>query len=84
MTTLAIMISIITCSFGLGWLGKAYLVRRLKRQMIDVFEEIQKSTLESSEEGKRLSNAEAKVVLYRISKAVATALIILKQREKTK
>lgn len=84
MTTLSIMISIVTCSFGLGWAGKAYLARRMKRQIVEVLKEIIKATDESSEEGKRLSNAEAKVILHRILQAASTILVILKQKEKNK
>jgi hypothetical protein len=82
MTTLALMISIITCSFGLGWAGKAFLARRVKRQITKALEEIIRVTDESSEEGKRISNAEAKIVLHLIRNVVATVMIILKQREK--
>ncbi len=84
MTTLALMISIVTCSFGLGWAGKAYLARRMKRQIAGILEEIRLATLESSEEGKRLSSAEMKVILHKIMSAVSTGLIILKQTERKK
>lgn len=84
MSFIAIAISILTCTFGIGWLGKAYLARRLKKQIAAIFEEIQNATAESSEDGKRFSQAEMKVILARISKAVKTGMIILKTIDERK
>lgn len=82
MSFLAIAISIATCSFGLGWAGKAFLARRLKKQIANIFEEIHNATLESSEDGKRISNAEMKVIIARVSRAAKTGMIILKLIER--